>query len=155
MWEALQGNQFICRVIYFFVFQLTFTAMTLLLSTEPEPSDDDELDTEDGENTPGSSVGNTQRARDGRTDTRDFPMSAPPTFASLSTNAVVGDNSRSQMKRKEFEPFFTSKKRTRYVPTATSDQDDVMDLDRDEHTNYRRPIGINSKPTPGIFLVYL
>ena len=127
----------------------------MLLSTEPEPSDDDELDTEDGENTPGSSAGTTQRARDGRTeDIRDFPMSAPPTFSSLSTNAVVGDNSRSQMKRKELEPLFTSKKRTRYVPTATSDQDDVMVIDPDERTNFKRVMGINNKP-PGIFLVYL
>lgn len=127
----------------------------MLLSTEPasEPSDDDELDTEDGEvNTPGLSSGTTQRARDGRTEaTRDFPLSAPPAFASTSTNAVVGDNSRSQMKRKEYESLFPSKKRTRYVSTAHSDQDDIMDSDLDEYTKYR--MGKNSKPAPGIFLV--
>ena len=56
------------------------------------------------------------------------------------------------MKRKEFESLFTSKKRVRYVSAAHSDQDDVMDLDPDEH---KRHLGINSKPAPGIFLVYL
>lgn len=129
----------------------------MLLSTEPESSDDDdELDTEDGEaNTPGSSSVTTQRARDGRMEaTRDPPLSAPPAFASKSTNAVVSNSSRSQMKRKEFESPFPSKKRTRYFQTAPNDKDDVMDVDLDEHTN-KRHMGINSKPAPGIFLVYL
>ena len=123
------------------------------MSTEPESSSSDELDTEEGEvNTPGSS---TQKARDGRMETsRNPPLSAPPTFASTSTNAVVGDNSRSQMKRKELESLFISKKRTRYVAASQSDEDDVMDLDPDEHTKYKKPMGINSKPAPGTFLVY-
>ena len=125
----------------------------MILSTEPEPSSDDELDTEDGEViTPGSAHLNTQRARGGRTEaTRDPPLSAPPAFARTSTNAMVGESSRSQMKRKESESLFTSKKRVRYFPAAHSDQDDVIDLD---HAKYTRYTGINSKATPGIFLVY-
>lgn len=105
----------------------------MILSTEPEPSSDDELDTEDGEvNTPGSA--RTQRARDGRTEaTRNPPLSAPPAFASTSTNAIVGDNSRSQMKRKDFESLFTSKKRVRYQ-AAHSDQDDAMRFDAYKRT---------------------
>ena len=127
----------------------------MILSTEPDPSSDDELDTEDGEViTPGSAHLNTQRARGGRTEaTRDPPLSAPPAFASTSTNAIVGESSRSQMKRKESESLFTSKKRVRYFPAIHSDQDDVIDLD--EHAKYTRHTGINSKPTPGILLVYL
>lgn len=126
----------------------------MLLSTEPDSSDDDELDTEDGEvNTPGSSSGTIQRRGDGRTEaTRVPPLSAPPAFASTSSNAIVSDNSRSQMKRKEFETLFTSKKRTRYVPTVHSDQDDIMDIDQDGHTKHRKMS--NSKPAPGIFLVF-
>lgn len=134
--------------------------MSLSIVPDSEPSDDDELvTTEDGEvNTPGS-TGTTQRARDGRTKaTRVSPVSAPPAFASTST-AVVDNNSRSQMKRKELEPLFTSKKRTRYVPTAHSDQDDAIDLDLDEQTKFKRHMGINSRPAPrpapGIFLLCL
>lgn len=129
----------------------------MILSTEPEPSSDDELDTEDGEiNTPASARPTvTQRARDDRTEaTRDTPLSAPPTFATFASTStsIVGGNSRSQRKRKDSEPLFTSKKRMRYVSAAHSDQDDVMDSDLDEH---KRHVGINSKPASGIFLVYL
>lgn len=128
----------------------------MILSTEPEPSSDDELDTEDGEvNIPGSAR-TTQRARDGRTEsTRNPPLSAPPTLttlASTSTSPIVGGNSRSQMKRKESELLFTSKKRMRYVSAAHSDQDDVMDSDLDEH---KRHVGTSSKPASGIFLIYI
>jgi hypothetical protein len=125
----------------------------LILSTEPEPSSDDELDTDGEVNTPVSAGThlNTQRARVGRTEaTRNTPLSAPPAFASTSTN---GDNPRSQMKRKESEPLFSSKKRVRYFPAAHSDQ--VMDLGLDEHAKSKRHSGINGKPTPGIFLIYL
>ena len=113
--------------------------------------------TEDGDATiPGPAHLNTQRAKGGRTEaTRHPPLSAPPAFASTSSNAIVGDNSRSQMKRKESESLFTSKKRVRYFPAAHSDRDDVIDLvDLDEDAKYKRPTGINnSKSAPGIFLV--
>jgi hypothetical protein len=127
-----------------------------LLSTEPEPSDDDELDTEDGEvNTPGSSSSTIQRARVGHTEaTKNTPLSAPPAFASTSSNAAV-DNSRLQMKRKELESLFTSKKRTRYASAPSSDQEDAMDLDPDEHTIFKTHSGINSKPASGILYISL
>ena len=126
----------------------------MILSTEPDPSSDDELDTEDGEViTLGSAHLNNRRARDGRTKaTRDHSLSAPPAFASTSTNAVVGGNSRSQMKRKESESLFPSKKRVRYFPTTHSDRDDVIEIDPDEHARHTK---MNSKPALGIFLVYL
>lgn len=124
----------------------------MIKSTEPDPSSDDELDTEDGDvDTPGS-ANITQRARDGRTDAkRDTILSAPPPFASTSASATVGENSRSQMKRKELESLFTSKKRVRYSPTTHSDQD----VHLDEPSKFKRHMGINSKPALGIFLVYL
>lgn len=128
----------------------------MILSTEPEPSSDDELDTEDGiDSVPRSGSArarfNAQRARDGPTKaTRDPPQSAPPAFAGTSTN-VVGDNYRSQMKRKEFESLFTSKKRARFVQDAPSGQDDAMDLDPDEHAKNKGNQGIG-KSEPGMLL---
>ena len=126
----------------------------LIRSTEPESSDD-ELDTEDGEVNIPQSAGTTRRARGGHTEaTRDPPLSAP---ASTSTNAIVRDNFRSQMKRKEFESLFISKKRVRYTSEAHSDQDHVMDIDLDEPAKSKREryTGENNKQAPGIFLVHL
>ena len=55
----------------------------------------------------------------------------------MGTNTIVGDNFRSQMKRKEFESLFISKKRVRYTSEAHSDQDHVMDIDLDENLRGR------------------
>lgn len=99
--------------------------------TEPSPSSD-EYDREDGKiDTFGSvkAYSHTRRARDGR--------------ASASPNAVVGDKSRLQMKRKESESMFASKKRARYP------QDDI---DLDGPTKNRRNMGVNSKSTSGMLL---
>lgn len=119
-----------------------------MLSTEPDPSSDDELDTDGDVNHLGSAQAhpNTQRTRDEAT--RDPPQSAPPAFAS--TSAIVGDNSRSQMKRKEPESLFTSKKRARYVQASHSDQEDGMNLDLDEHKKNKRHIRINKETAPGM-----
>jgi hypothetical protein len=121
-----------------------------MLSTEPEPSSDDELDTEDGFDTFGShSI--SQRASDGLTEAaRDPPQSAPAAL----TIMRVGDNSRSPMKRKEFEPLFTSKKRARYVQGAHTDQDDDMDLGLDGPNN-KRHMGTSRIPAPGMLLLYM
>ena len=116
-----------------------------MLPTEPEQSSDDELDTEDGnEDTPGSAQAHpiTQRRKSHTEATRGPPSAV----ASTSTNAV-GDNSRSQMKRKEFGSLFTSKKRARH-----SDQDHGMDLDMNEHPKSERYIGVNRKPGSGMLL---
>ena len=129
-----------------------------MLSTEPEPSSDDELDTEDGDLDTFGSVQDhsiSQRARDGRTEAaRNPPQSAPAASTSMSNNTVVGDNSRSRMKRKEFESLFTSKKRARYVQGTHSDQDDDMDLSLDGPKNERH-MGTSRIPAPGMLLLYI
>jgi hypothetical protein len=119
-----------------------------MLSAEPDTSDDDELDTDVDVNNLGSAQAhsNNQRTRDKAT--RDPPQSAPPAFAS--TSSTVGDNSRSQMKRKESESPFTSKKRARYVQAAHSDQEDGMNLDLDEHAKNKRHIRKSKETAPGM-----
>lgn len=110
------------------------------LLTEPESSDD-ELDTEDGEvDTLGPAKGDlyTQRTRVGRTEATRGPPSAPPALASTSTH-----DSHSQMKRKEPESLFMSKKRARY---ALIDQDNAIDPSKHETKV------INGKSVPGMLL---
>ena len=120
--------------------------------TEPEPSSDDELHSEpDTHQNPDSSQArfSTQNAKDSTEAIRHPPPSTPP---STSTNAVVGHSSPSQMKRKESEPMFTSKKRARYAQAARGDQDDPMDLDMDEHAKNKGNLRMNTKSSSGMLL---
>lgn len=55
------------------------------------------------------------------------------------------------MKRKESESLFTSKKRARFAQAAPNDED-VMDLDLNEHAKDEKHI--NNKSVPGM-LVYI